>query len=130
MSGDLVLDTSAVIALLRGVSGVEAALDQHERLWLPLIAMGELELGVELASNPTAQRAALDAFLSAVELLPLTAATPRHYARIRGELQRIGTPIPENDIWIAATAIERSWPIASRDAHFTRVSGLQLIDLR
>lgn len=60
MSGDLVLDTSVVIAVLRGVPGVEDRLEQSERLWLPLIALGELELGVELASNPGAQRAGLN----------------------------------------------------------------------
>lgn len=51
MSGDLVLDTSVVIAALRGVSGIEARLDQAERLWLPVIALGELELGVELRAT-------------------------------------------------------------------------------
>jgi hypothetical protein len=61
VTGDLVLDTSAVVAALRGVAGGEATLDQAERLWLPLNALGELELGVELASNSGTQRAALDA---------------------------------------------------------------------
>lgn len=54
MSGDLVLDSSVVIAALRSVPGIEKKLDQAERLWLPLIALGELELGVELASNAQA----------------------------------------------------------------------------
>ena len=98
MTGDLVLDTSVVIAALRGVPEVEAKLDQVERLWLPVIALGELELGVELASNAAAQRAAVDAFLSAVAVLTLTNQTARHYARLRGALSRSGTPIPENDL--------------------------------
>lgn len=130
MSGDLVLDTSVVIAALRGVSGIEARLDQAERLWLPVIALGELELGVELASNPGVQRAALDAFLPAVSVLPLTAGTTRHYARLRGALTRAGTPIPENDLWIAALAAEHNWPVATRDAHFSRVPGLVVQDWR
>ena len=130
MSGDLVLDTSVVVAALRGVSGIEDKLDRIERLWLPLIALGELELGVELASNPGAQRAALDAFLPAVAVLSLTTATTRHYARLRGALSRSGTPIPENDLWIAALAVEHGWPVATRDAHFTRVPGLTVQDWR
>ena len=130
MSGDLVLDTSVVVAVLRGVHGVEDRLDQAERLWLPLIALGELELGVELASNAGAQRAALDAFLSAVVVLPLSMVTTRHYARLRGGLVRAGTPIPENDLWIAAIAIEHGWPLATRDAHFARVPGLTVQDWR
>lgn len=128
MTGDLVLDTSVVIAALRGVPEVEAKLDQVERLWLPVIALGELELGVELASNAAAQRAAVDAFLSAVAVLTLTNQTARHYARLRGALSRSGTPIPENDLWIAALAVERGWPLATRDAHFASVPGLSVQD--
>ena len=120
MGGDLVLDASVVVAALRGAPGIEGRLDQVGRLCLPLIALGELELGVELASNAGAQRAALEAFLSAVAVLPLTAATARHYARLRGELVRAGTPIPENDLWIAAVAVEHGWQLATRDAHFAR----------
>ncbi len=130
MTGDLVLDSSVVIAALRRVPGIEEKLDQAERLWLPLVALGELELGVELASNSGAQRAAVDAFLSAVALLPLTAATTRHYARLRGALARAGTAIPENDLWIASVALEHGWPLATRDAHFARVPGLTVLDWR
>ncbi len=130
MNGDLVLDTSVVIAALRGVFGIENRLDQTERLWLPLIALGELELGVELSNNSKAQRAALDAFLPVVAVLPLTTGTTRHYARLRNALRKTGTPIPENDIWIAALALEHGWPLATRDAHFFRVPGLVVQDWR
>lgn len=130
MSGDLVLDTSVVVAVLRRVPGIEVRLDQAERLWLPVIALGELELGVELSSNAGAQRAALDAFLSAVVVLPLTVATARQYAQLRGALTKTGTPIPENDLWIAALAVEHGWPVATRDAHFARVPGLAVQDWR
>ena len=59
MIGDLVLDTSVVIAALRRVPGIEEKLEEAERLWLPIIALGELELGVELASNVRAHRSAV-----------------------------------------------------------------------
>ena len=54
----------------------------------------------------------------------------RHYARLRGALTRAGTPIPENDLWIAALAVEHGWPLATRDAHFARVPGLTVFDWR
>ena len=95
-----------------------------------MIALGELELGVELASNAGAQRVALDAFLPAVAILPVTAATARHYARLRGALSRAGTPVPENDLWIAALGVEHGWPVATRDVHFARVPGLAVLDWR
>lgn len=124
------MDSSVVIAALRRVSGIEEKLDEAERLWLPIVALGELELGVELASNARAQRSALDEFLSAVVLLPLTAESSRLYGRIKGALVRAGTPIPENDVWIAAVAMEHGWPLATRDDHFKRVPGLLMRDWR
>ncbi len=72
----------------------------------------------------------MDAFLPAVALLPLTAETARHYARLRAGLTRAGTPIPENDLWIAAVATEHGWPLATRDGHFARVQGLDVQDWR
>lgn len=124
------LDTSVVVAALRGVPGMADRLERVERLWLPVTALGELELGVELASNPGPQRAALDAFLSAVTVLAPSTLTTRSYARLRGALARSGTPIPENDVWIAAVALEHGWPLATRDAHFARVPGLAVQDWR
>lgn len=130
MSGDLLLDSSVVVALLRGVNGIEQRLEQFDHLWLPVIALGELEIGVHLATRAKEQRAALDGFLPGVSLVTLSAETARHYARLRATLARAGTPIPENDLWIAAIAIEHQWPLATRDAHFTHVPGLNLLDWR
>ncbi len=87
-------------------------------------------LGVELASNARAQRAALDAFLPAVAVLVLTTVTAGCYARLRGALTRAGTPIPENDLWIAALAVEHNWPLATPDANSARVAGLIVQDWR
>jgi tRNA(fMet)-specific endonuclease VapC len=53
--------------------------------------------------------------------------TADHYGQIRAALGKAGTPIPENDIWIAATALEYQLPLAARDDHFGRVSGLQIL---
>ncbi len=63
-------------------------------------------------------------------MLPLTTETRRHYARPRGALARAGTPVPENDLWIAALAVEHGRPLATRDAHFARVPGLTVRDWR
>ena len=130
MTGELVLDTSAVIAVLRRVSGVRERLVGASGLWLPLPALGELEYGVANSAQPSRQRAALDAFLPAVTLLPLTAETAAHYGRLKAALARSGTPIPENDLWIAALAVEHGWSLATRDAHFARVPGLAVQDWR
>jgi tRNA(fMet)-specific endonuclease VapC len=54
-------------------------------------------------------------------------ATPELYGRISAQLAQAGTPIPQNDIWIAALALQSDLPLATRDAHFSHVTGLQLL---
>ena len=63
-------------------------------------------------------------------LLSLTEATSECYGRIKDELARAGTPNPENDIWIAAFAVEHALPMAVRDRHFEQVNGLTVLDWR
>ena len=62
-------------------------------------------------------------------LLP-TARTAAEYGRVKAALKTAGTPLPENDVWIAAFALEHGLPLAARDAHFARVAGLQVLDWR
>ena len=57
-------------------------------------------------------------------MLPVDLATTRHYAAVRNSLREQGTPIPENDVWIAALALQHELAVASRDEHFDRVAGL------
>jgi tRNA(fMet)-specific endonuclease VapC len=71
--------------------------------------------------------AEIQRFIAAVVVLLPTAATAEHYGRIRALLAKAGTPIPENDIWIAALATEHQMPLAARDSHFDRISGLQIL---
>jgi len=66
--------------------------------------------------------------MQGVDLLLPSQTTTREYGRIKAELARAGTPIPENDMWIAAQAIEHGLPLATCDAHFSRISGLTILD--
>lgn len=63
---------------------------------------------------------------SVVGLLPVTSSVAQRYARIKAELALRGTPIPVNDIWIAATALEEDLVLVTHDTHFERVPGLTL----
>ena len=65
--------------------------------------------------------------LPEVRILEITERTTAVYARVRHQLRAAGTPIPENDVWIAAVAIEHSLPLASRDKHFKLVRGLEVL---
>jgi predicted nucleic acid-binding protein len=134
VTGDVILDTSVVVAHLRGVSSVtarlQAVLRAQETLYLPLTAWGELLFGAYHAGQPARELANLTEFAQVtVRLLP-TDRTADQYARLKQALAAAGAPIPENDIWIAACALDNGLPLATRDAHFFRVPGLIVQDWR
>jgi tRNA(fMet)-specific endonuclease VapC len=130
----VILDTSAAVAHLRGVAAVTARLQTllraQETVYLPLTAWGELLFGAYHAGQPARELANLAEFArSTVRLLP-TDRTAEEYAKLKQALAVAGAPIPENDIWIAALALEHGLPLATRDAHFARVPGLVVQDWR
>ncbi len=134
MTGDAILDTSAAVAHLRGVAAVtarlRAKLAAQETVYLPLTAWGELLYGAHHSGQPARELANLAAFApGTVRLLP-TDATADAYARLKHALAVAGALIPENDIWIAAHALEQGLPLITRDAHFARVPGLTVLDWR
>ncbi len=96
-------------------------------MFLPLTALGELCKGAFKSSQPQKNRLLLETFLRTVALLHPDTATVVRYAQISVDLERKRTPIPENDVWIAAVALECAMPLATRDAHFNHVTGLQLL---
>ncbi len=134
MTGDAVLDTSVAVAHLRGVKAVTAQLHAklraQETLYLPLTAWGELLYGAYHADQLERELANLAQFTPAVVRLMPTEHTAEKYARLKQSLATAGSPIPENDMWIAAYALEHGLPLVTRDAHFTRVAGLTVLEWR
>lgn len=123
-TGKVVLDTSVVVSILRRVPGVKERARAVQELLVPLIALGELEYGANLATPPERQREAVRIFMEGATLLLPTARTAVEYGRVKLLLKVMGLPIPENDLWIAATALEHGLPLVTRDAHFAKVPGL------
>ena len=123
----ILLDTSVVIAHLRGRIDVLALTSPAEPLFLPLVALGELYKGAEKSTQATRNRQLVDDFLQIAALLLPDHATAEFYARAAAGLELSGQVIPENDLWIAAVALECEMPLATRDAHFQRIAGLTII---
>lgn len=119
----LCLDTSAYSNFRRGNEELAALLDRAELVGVPAIALGELRTGFLLGSNRHRNETELDAFLDSpvVEILPVDAETSRHYAEIVAELRRARTPVPTNDIWIAAAAARNGASVLTCDNHFERI---------
>lgn len=127
MNGNVLLDTTIVIAHMRGDATLTAKMQQASLLYLPLIALGELYYGAYRSRNQANGLAQVRAFLKAVVVLHPGEATAEHYGEIKAGLAQTGTPIPQNDIWIAALAKEYQLPLAARDDHFKLVNALSLL---
>lgn len=124
----LVLDTSAYSHLRRGHEGVLESVASATVVGMPLIVLGELEAAYELGSRHRENRLLLEEFLDEpwVVTLPVTRATTRHYARVFEKLRRAGTPIPINDVWIAASTLEANGHLLTFDHDFDIVADLDV----
>jgi predicted nucleic acid-binding protein len=91
---------------------------------LPVVALGEFRYGIARSRHRRTYEAWLRTYLHSFELLLITAETSEVYARIRLALRERGKPIPANDVWIAALAVEHGMPLLTRDAHFDVVPDL------
>ena len=95
-----------------------------DELCLPVIVLGEYRFGIAASRHRRAYEAWLMRGRAFWRILQVGEETTAHYALIRQELKKAGTPIPANDVWIAALARQHDLPILSRDAHFDEVLGL------
>jgi tRNA(fMet)-specific endonuclease VapC len=122
----VLLDTDAYSAFMNGDEGVVARVRQAERVLLSAVVAGELLFGFRSGSRYERNRKTLDAFLANpyVELLPVTWTTAERFGRIATALRAKGRPIPTNDIWIAAHAMETGADLLSFDEHYSRVDGI------
>ncbi|MGH7549295.1 MAG: type II toxin-antitoxin system VapC family toxin [Gemmatimonadota bacterium] len=118
------LDTSAYSRFQRGDARVVELVDQADWIGMSAIVLGELRVGFLLGSRREENEELLRAFLAnpAVEELDVGPEVSRHYAEIVVNLRRTGTPIPTNDVWIAATAAQAGAIVLSYDDHFEAVA--------
>ena len=123
----ILLDTNAYTAFLTGDKRVLNALTEAETAFLSAIVIGELYAGFCGGNRLKENKALLARFLqkSNVRALDVTAETGEVFGQIKNALQKAGTPIPLNDVWLAAQAMETGSVIVSFDAHFDQVSGLR-----
>ena len=117
------LDTSAYSHFKRGHAVVVEALDSAEWVGVPAVTIGELWAGFLQGTRVADNGAELEEFLEnpVVELLPVDDQVGRIYAEIVVELKRKGTPLPTNDIWIAATAARAGATVLTYDPHFNQI---------
>lgn len=125
------LDTSAYSNFKRGDPQVVELVDRAEWLGMSSIVLGELWIGFLLGDREAKNQAELDEFLSfpAVEELAVDQEVGRIYAEIIVSLRRAGTPVPSNDVWIAAAAVRAGVPVITYDHHFEDIQQVRSIVL-
>ncbi len=119
----LALDTNRYTDLCRQDGDVVDVVESADEIWLPFIVVGELRAGFALGRHGTHNEATLRRFLlkPGVAVLYGDDQTTHHYATIFKQLRQKGTPIPTNDMWIAALVLQHSLTLFHRDAHFDAV---------
>ena len=128
MSGDeIALDTNQAIAVLNGTDDTGQWIQTFTTVYLPVPVVGELRFGVLNSQRKAENLRRVEQLIERCPILNIRLATSETYARIRLQLKQKGKPIPENDIWIAATCIERDLPLATSDEHFTEINDLKVI---
>ena len=117
----MILDTNAVSALFAGDTDLEPLLARQQRLKLPVIVIGEYRFGLFRSKLRKSIEPLLKTLIRESDVLPVDERTAEVYAQLREDLRDRGRPIPENDMWIAALALQHEVPVISRDDHFDEV---------
>lgn len=126
MSGsNYLLDTSIVIDALNGDSSIQQHLEETDsRIFMSVIVIGELFFGAYKSGRVQVNLESIATLLMDYRVLGCNQLTSQHYGQIKQQLMAKGHPIPENDIWIAATAVKHGFTLVTRDAHFSEITGL------
>jgi tRNA(fMet)-specific endonuclease VapC len=121
------LDTNRLTDVFRGDGALAEWLGSCEEVWVPLFVLGEIKAGFYGGTQQNRNAILLKEFLSraTVAVLHPTRETAEQYARLFVQLKRAGTPVPDNDLWIAALVLEHDLLLITRDRHFECIPQLQ-----
>jgi tRNA(fMet)-specific endonuclease VapC len=124
----VLIDTNAYAAFKGGDPETLDVLRMADEVHLSVIVLGELLAGFAAGTQELRNRRELAAFMDSprVSVLSATPATAAYYATVFAQLQRKGRPIPSNDLWIAATAMEHGAMLLTHDRHFDEIDGLRV----
>ncbi len=126
MTGNnFLVDTNIVIEVFKGNKEIADYLYKLSEIFIPSIALGELYTGINRVSNREKHLKRLNDFLKLTTILNVDGDTSVIYGELIADLYKLGKPIPTNDVWIAATAIQYNLTLLSSDKHFEKINHLQ-----
>lgn len=125
MNGKLV-DTNVIIRVLKGVTELFELFDDMDKLYVSSISVGELFYGANLSSKMEYNLSLYKDFCDQMNIISPDDYVAEFYGKIKSQLKKDGKPIPENDIWIAATAMTSNLQLVTADSDFLSVKGLAI----
>jgi len=125
--GSVVLDTNIAIAFMAGDRLIRQRIADADQVILSIVVVGELFFGAHRSGRLEHNLKRAEELAANSEVVDVTMETARNYGVIKTALRRKGTPIPDNDIWIAAVAQQYGAAIATRDSHFDSVENLAVV---
>jgi len=127
MSGRYLLDTNIVIALFANDAAVHQQMADAAEVLIPSVVLGELYYGARKSGQVERNIDRLDEFAARSSIVNCDVAVARRYGQVKDRLRQKGHPIPENDIWIAAAALDQKLTLVTRDDHFHYIDDLTLL---
>ena len=129
MSGkNILLDTNIIIGLFANNETIVTKISEAKTVFIPSVALGESYYGAEQSRLRKANINRIESFAKSCIILACDTKTAKYYGKVKAQLKANGTPIPENDIWIAALAIQHKLSIVTRDKHFKNISGITITE--
>ena len=122
----ILLDSSVIIRHLRNPSAMVQKLISYGELFVPEIALGELYSRTLRSANAERNLRKVKDFMAGATLALTNQDTPFIYAQVAAQLPSAGKPIPQNDMWIAALALQMELPVATLDQHYTFIPTLKV----
>jgi len=127
MTGSLI-DTNVITKFLNKDPLAISLIQKIDNLYTSSIVVGELYFAAANSSKSEANLKSFKEVLSCMEIIPVDDVVCVSYAKIKCELKKKGRPIPDNDLWIVATAHAYNLPVATFDHHFSGISGIELVN--
>lgn len=123
----MILDTNALSAWAEGDQAIRPALLSAAKLVVPAVVLGEFDFGIRQSRHFRRYTTWLENNLPYTEIAIVDEETARLYGEIRLLLKKAGTPVPVNDTWIAAAALQFDLPVLSRDGHFDAIKSIRRV---
>ena len=122
------LDSNIIIAIFKGNKVFAEKISNEESIFLSSIVLGELYTGINRVSNKSKHLKILNDFLDLCKVVNIDSTTAKFYGETMASLHKKGKPIPTNDVWIAAIALQNNFTLITNDKHFKEVPNLKVIN--